>query len=336
MHRDVSPSNVLVSRAGEVKLADFGIARADTTASHTRTGIVRGKVPYMAPEYARTGRFDARADLFSLGVLLHECAYAPAVRRVRSRDVDARPPRALATPPPDPCPMLETILGLCSNRSGHRFATANATLRGCCLPTMRARGAIWSARTAPQPTRSHATDSYASTALAAARPVEAAPTRTLASDEAFVPRRKTGPLVALAIAACAVVALLVFWLRAPPEPASAALEAPASAARPGAPAVANAPPADPVLRPVDAPLTAATSGSPDAGSAARSASSRAQLFVAVHPFGSVFVNNKAVPSAEWLRLPPGTYNIRAESPDGVQRRRVQLRAGDHHRIEINF
>ena len=74
VHRDVSPANVLVSADGGVKLADFGIARAVTTDRHrTRTGIVKGKVPYMAPEQALGQRVDNRADLFSLGVVLYEC-----------------------------------------------------------------------------------------------------------------------------------------------------------------------------------------------------------------------------------------------------------------------
>lgn len=71
-HRDISPSNVLLSRAGEVKVADFGIAKAVGMTAFTRTGAVKGKVPYMAPEYARRGEFDPRSDLFSLGVTLFE------------------------------------------------------------------------------------------------------------------------------------------------------------------------------------------------------------------------------------------------------------------------
>lgn len=73
VHRDISPSNVLVSRAGEVKLSDFGIAKVlRSSKKATTTATIKGKVPYMAPEYAMEGRFDARSDLFALGVMLYE------------------------------------------------------------------------------------------------------------------------------------------------------------------------------------------------------------------------------------------------------------------------
>lgn len=73
VHRDISPANVLISNQGEVKLADFGVAKAISGATvATASGIVKGKVPYMAPEQMRGGKVDARADLYSLGVLLFE------------------------------------------------------------------------------------------------------------------------------------------------------------------------------------------------------------------------------------------------------------------------
>lgn len=72
VHRDISPSNVLVSRVGEVYLTDFGIARALGVKRRTESGVVRGKVPYMAAEYAMEGRFDGRTDLFGVGVVLFE------------------------------------------------------------------------------------------------------------------------------------------------------------------------------------------------------------------------------------------------------------------------
>jgi serine/threonine-protein kinase len=74
VHRDVSPPNVLVSTAGEVKITDFGIAKASLRASRTGTGVVKGKYTYMAPEQAKALSVDHRADIFSLGCVLYELA----------------------------------------------------------------------------------------------------------------------------------------------------------------------------------------------------------------------------------------------------------------------
>jgi tetratricopeptide (TPR) repeat protein len=72
VHRDVSPQNILVSYEGEVKLVDFGIAKAASQSSETRTGILKGKLSYMAPEQAWGRAVDRRADIFAVGILLFE------------------------------------------------------------------------------------------------------------------------------------------------------------------------------------------------------------------------------------------------------------------------
>ncbi|HLE21678.1 MAG TPA: serine/threonine-protein kinase [Vicinamibacteria bacterium] len=72
VHRDVSPPNILISREGEVKLVDFGIAKAAIKAHSTDSGSLRGKLLYMSPEQAWGRSLDKRSDIFSLGVVLFE------------------------------------------------------------------------------------------------------------------------------------------------------------------------------------------------------------------------------------------------------------------------
>lgn len=134
VHRDISPSNVLLSTAGEVKLTDFGIAKAMNQTHVTKSGVIKGKVPYMAPEYALEMRFDARSDLFSLGVTLYE---ALAGRRpfdgVTDLDTLRRIQKGEHTPlvevvPSAPRTLIDAVERLIAPEPDQRFGNAAALL----------------------------------------------------------------------------------------------------------------------------------------------------------------------------------------------------------------
>jgi serine/threonine-protein kinase len=73
VHRDISPQNVVITFSGDVKIVDFGIAKSDTKMhTETKSGKLKGKVPYMSPEQARGEAIDARSDIFATGVMLFE------------------------------------------------------------------------------------------------------------------------------------------------------------------------------------------------------------------------------------------------------------------------
>src|SRR5688572_4988284 len=72
IHRDVSPQNILVSYEGEVKIIDFGIAKAANRSQKTQAGILKGKFGYMSPEQVRGLPTDRRSDVFAVGVILYE------------------------------------------------------------------------------------------------------------------------------------------------------------------------------------------------------------------------------------------------------------------------
>ena len=72
IHRDISPQNILVSRAGEIKVVDFGIAKAALRVKQTEVGVIKGKYYYMSPEQAWGRPLDQRTDIFSAGVVLYE------------------------------------------------------------------------------------------------------------------------------------------------------------------------------------------------------------------------------------------------------------------------
>jgi serine/threonine-protein kinase len=72
VHRDMSPPNVLITKHGEVKIVDFGLAKANTQLEKSEPGMIKGKFSYLAPEAAKGQEVDARADIFAIGIMLWE------------------------------------------------------------------------------------------------------------------------------------------------------------------------------------------------------------------------------------------------------------------------
>jgi serine/threonine-protein kinase len=130
IHRDVSPSNIICSYAGEVKLCDFGIAKATLSRVTTKTGVIKGKVKYMSPEQALGRKLDHRSDVFSLGSCLYEMltrippftATNEMDLLIKVRDAKYRPVSELTPGIPHE---LEAIADKCLTRSrANRYQTA--------------------------------------------------------------------------------------------------------------------------------------------------------------------------------------------------------------------
>ncbi|MEM6990821.1 MAG: serine/threonine-protein kinase [Myxococcota bacterium] len=260
VHRDVSPSNVMVGYNGAVKLTDFGIAKASARTSKTVAGSIKGKVGYMSPEQCRGDIVDRRSDIFSLGILLYEVStgarafYAPndfaAMGRIARADyippseIDDTFPgaleqiiaRALAKDPDDRYPTADEL-----RRELDSFAdAAGHTASGAELATFMT--GLFGTPAHPQ-------------TLPAVKPVLRPVEEVSGGGTAWMRRRGISRgMLLTAVAGTAVAVGGVAFLvrpspptpRVSPEPASTPEPAAVLAEEPPPPAVVEEAPADPV------------------------------------------------------------------------------------------
>src|SRR5262245_36309401 len=135
IHRDIKPANILLDKAGNVRLTDFGLARAVDDTSLTQTGVIAGTPQYMAPEQASGARLDHRADLFSLGSVLYAMCTgeppfrAPTTVAVLKRLCDEKPPDVREFNPDIPDWLAEIIERLHEKKPRDRFQSADEVAR---------------------------------------------------------------------------------------------------------------------------------------------------------------------------------------------------------------
>jgi len=134
VHRDVSPQNIFITYDCVVKVLDFGIAKAASSQNQTRTGIVKGKLPYMAREQLLCGDIDRRADIYSIGCILWQAAAGKKLWSdmhegdVMRAIIDGRVPRPSEVRPVDPV-LEEIVMKALSPEPDNRYPTALAMRR---------------------------------------------------------------------------------------------------------------------------------------------------------------------------------------------------------------
>ncbi len=339
IHRDISPDNILVSSSGMAKLADFGIAKVIGGTHHTRTGTVKGKFGYMAPELFEGKDATVASDLFALGATLYHlvCGVPPFQGRTEAEllraVLHASPPRP-RTLRPEVAPAIEAwmLSSLSKDAAGRtRLATllesidllvpeaslARAEVAGCldeALPGGR--------RLLP---------------LSAALPQRAG-TRLTAK-----PQREI--LLGFAVTSAVLLALLValLWVRNPPPsvPHAAAVPAPTSARAAPRPDefVPKPGPAPTAAASPDAPTPSAPRQPVVAGPRPEHARPRRQattLWIKVDPWARVFLDGELLgvtPMAP-IRVAPGAHSVILVNEELKERRTLSVKAEANQETEL--
>lgn len=372
IHRDISPHNILLSTSGEIKITDFGIAKAFISSVRTRTGVIKGKASYMSPEQAAGARLDGRTDLFSLGVVLWETISGRRLfKPSRGEPWLALLPQARVAPPiasecPDVPPGLARLVdALLQPDRDHRPANAARALEmlldSGVVPAFSTRietlvrEAVPACPPTPDPALqpTEPADAGDPTARDAPTRVETpgdSPPEPLDSGDiitnaaSVVPRRSPGrrsvlvPLAALGGALLAL-ALVIAWLASMPRPAPRPEPVPEAS-----PAHEPPPPGEQAGQ-VSVGLVPATVSEPPLQDTAGPhtqgrTTGRGGIDINVKPWAEVYLNGRSVGDTplSLKKIPAGRHRLRLVNPKmGVERKlSIVVKPGKTSRIALDF
>ena len=365
IHRDISPSNVLVSERGEVLLTDFGVAKA-ITGTARRQSAVKGKVPYMSPEQLRAETLDGRADLFALGVVLFE---ALAGQRPFQGEHDpatimmilnGNRPSLHEMAPDVPLGLCQVVEGLLETNRDDRPPSASALLEQLepFVPSYRARQALgtlafdvraskvaWSTRPGANDVASGVNQSSGSMAADS----EGARADTVSTRPPSRPRsrrRLVGLAATLLALGLAAVASRPLWIAdggqeisaSPPETQEPTRDGDALEVAVDDPTLVEEVPPEPegVSASADHPEETPSEGAPV--QAAAQTVKPARLTVAVFPWGDVWIDGKARGSAPLKNvvLEPGRHKIEVGQGRPTRTRTIRVREAQRKTVQFDL
>ena len=357
VHRDISPSNIMVSTRGAVLLGDFGIARVRSSVT-TRSGRPWGKYAYMPPEQLdATGPVDARADVFAAAVTLYEAltlsspflretdpATMDAIRRETLPDVTRLRPEAGAR-------IRDTLLRGAAREREVRLPSARALLEGMLdgpVASAAELGALVESLCAVELALFRQPPSLLDTGPTRTVPSPGEPARAVSRNVSRPPRK--GRSLALAGGAAVMVGSLGLWWHGSREDAAPALTMPAAAMRaveapPLAPASSPGPPGEPLAAAVRSGGQPPAAPAPVTREPARAAGAKATggigyLTVDSRPWAVISVDGREVDRTPMARypLPAGRHTITFHNPvlGRTEQRTVRIEPGAVVTLRVDF
>ena len=350
VHRDLTPNNILISKEGEVKIVDFGLAKSTASSSFTQAGTLKGKWHYMAPEQIEAGRsVDQRTDLFSMGVVLYEMLtgvrpfLADTVSSLLARIVqgDFPPASSVADVPRE----LDRVLARALARDPvDRYASAAemlADLEALLVQLSSARGNVVREYVLEVGVGNDATAIESGLPDPLASKVVRQPngeSRIALSDSAVTVSSggRSGPAIkwAFVVGAALLVILVAFWVGrsanvVEPSPTPLVTQSPVMGSPTPVPVAIPTPSPTPP-KPDKTPAPLPTVAMPNPTPPLNAAPGRLRVHDLV-PYAEVFVDGKDIgPSPVWVDLPPGPHQVRLRNPDlnRQETRVVTIRSGE--------